>query len=231
VVGLDDGRGMNSNADLLKARTMDRAGLTFSYAKSLLWVAAFAALAVSAILITQLIFIDFVHGNPDRTKSNAIFMMAAFPPILGFLSVLGVLLVFGLAQFVHGVTTYILAPRFGLYSHLFFGLMLPLISIVTWFCFDYLVPSDFNLAINEGPDWTPYQHGMTFQRYLTVLAIQASVTAFTIIYCIAPIRNFSKRRIILGAVVLISVAGTILGYHGAAKQYRFIDHPGSGSMD
>jgi hypothetical protein len=42
-----------------------------SYARSLLWVALLAAVAIGVAVIVELVFVDFVHGNPHRTQANA----------------------------------------------------------------------------------------------------------------------------------------------------------------
>jgi len=49
-----------------------------SYALSLMWVALTFAVLVGVSNITELVFVDFVHGNPYRTKANAVEMMWLF---------------------------------------------------------------------------------------------------------------------------------------------------------
>jgi hypothetical protein len=63
-------------------------------------------------------------------------------------------------------------PRVGRYGYIFIGLLVPLISILTWYCYEHLTPTDFNLGINEGEYWVPYKHGLSIKRYLATLVCQ-----------------------------------------------------------
>jgi hypothetical protein len=73
---------------------MDQAGTKSSYAIALFWVTAFVVLAASVSLVSELVLIDFVHGNPNRPQSNALTMMALFPPTFSIIGIIWVLLVF-----------------------------------------------------------------------------------------------------------------------------------------
>ncbi|MFM0592781.1 hypothetical protein [Paraburkholderia dilworthii] len=199
----------------------------YLFTKSLLWIAFFAALILSISIVTSLVLIDFIHGNPNRPKSNAVLMMTLTPPLLSLVAVIGIFIIFSLPQIAQAFMMRILHPRVGRYAYIFIGLMVPLISIATWYCYDYLTPTDFNLGINEGENWVPYQHSINLKRYLATLACQGFVTTFSLFYFDAGIRHRSKKPIILGVVFLAIIIGAILGYRDAITQYQFIDHPSS----
>jgi hypothetical protein len=202
---------------------MDAYKPKISFARSLLWLACFAALAAGVTIIVSLILIDFVHGNPDRPKSNALFMMFLFPPIMGLTFVITVFLVFAIPQFLQALLVGALFPRFGRSAFLFVLLVLPVTATIAWYCYDYLIPA-FNLGINEGADWRPYQHGITWPRYEKTLASQAVVTTFTLLYSDAVVRRHSRKPIILGALILFVLAGTVLGAKMAQTQIGLIEH-------
>jgi hypothetical protein len=73
--------------------------IVVSYMQSLLWIALFMALMRAEANIVELLFIDFMHGNPHRTQDNAIFMMKSYTPWEGAFALIGTFLVFALPQF------------------------------------------------------------------------------------------------------------------------------------
>lgn len=203
---------------------MDQAAIRSSYAIALLWITAFIALAVSLNLITELVFIDFVHGNPNRSQSNALTMMVLYPPVLSIGFSIGVWLVFGLSQLLQANVAYLLVPKFGRLAFLFVALMLPISSIISWYCFDYLTPSNFNLAINEGGEWTPYKHGISLHRFLAMTIIQATVTTFTLAYSSIRHRRIFRKRLLLALFIVTILVGIAFGYHRAKVQEEwFLD--------
>jgi len=201
---------------------MKRNATYICYAQSLLWVAILMAVFVAVAIIFELALVDFIHGNPHRTKSNAMLMMLFTPPIFGIIAIVGSFLVFTLPQCFQAIVTDVLVCRFGRRAQFGVLLVLPLTAILAWYCYDYLTPTDVNLGINEGADWTPYQHGLTLRRYLTMLTVQTPITLFGLSYCDATIRHGSKRWFILAALVLAVVVGVIWGYWMAKGQYQFL---------
>jgi hypothetical protein len=189
-----------------------------SYLKSLLWLALSAALAAGAANITQLVIIDFIHGNPNRPISNAITMMWLFTFIFGIIAIFGIFMVFSISQFTQATVARISE---GLrYQSSIVIASIPFVSIVTWYCWEYLTPTDFNLGINEGADWQPYQHGITFWRYAYTLCWQTPVTVFSLLYVKTPIGFLSRKRLI-GVLFFMSCAlGISVGYVGAESQIR-----------
>ncbi len=116
-----------------------------------------------------------------------------------------------------------LHPRLGRYAYVVVGLLVPFISILAWYCYDYLTPTNFNLDINEGADWVPYQHGINLKRYLTILSAQGFITTFTLIYFEAAVYRQSRRTVVLGFLFLAIVVGVFLGHRDAISQYQFIN--------
>lgn len=169
----------------------------FFYQKPALGGGFFSALALSISVLVSLVFIDFIHGNPNRTQGNAGLMMALSPLFFSVLAVIGIFAVFSLSQTIQAAMIKLIHPRFGRYSYIFIGLAVPLVSIVTWYSYDYLTPTNFNLGINEGADLVPYQHGLNFKRYLGALACQGFVTAFSVLYFDLGMRHRPRKPMLL----------------------------------
>lgn len=191
------------------------------FVKSLLWMGFFLALTLAIGIVVSVILLDFVHGNPHRPKSNAISMMEFDPLLFGAIAMAGVLIVFSLSQAIQGMMMRFLYPRFGRNAYIYIGLAIPLISIITWYCYDYLTPTG-TLGIDAGADWAPYQHGITLKRYLLTLVCQGIVTAFSIFNFDVGIRNQSKTSVLLGIVLLTIIVGETLGYRNAMTQINIL---------
>jgi hypothetical protein len=144
---------------------MKRSDVYVAYAQSLVWLTLFIALVFGISILVELVFVDFIQGNPHRTKANAVQMMVLYPPIMGFIAVIGSLLVFALPQCFQAVVSDALTRRLGRRGQFGILLALPITATLAWYCYDYLTPTDVNLGINAGPDWMPYQHGLSLQRY------------------------------------------------------------------
>jgi hypothetical protein len=190
--------------------------------QSLLWLALFAAITLGVRNLVELTLIDFVHGNPHRPQSNAVFMMVVFTPILGIFGAIGTLLVFTLPQFFQAALIVNLGRMFGGRARFASLLALPLTAILTWYCYDYLTPTDFNLGINVGPDWTPFEHSLSISRFLRSLAAQAPVTLFNFLNLNARLRGTSKISILVASLAIAIVLGLINGYLMAQNQLQFL---------
>lgn len=197
-------------------------GVYSSYARSLLWVALAMAVAVGLSMIVEVIFVDFVHGNPHRPQSNAIVMMLYMPPLLGVIAAICTFLVFSLPQYFQAFVTSILMRKF--YRRSIFGVLLslPLTVALAWYCYEYFTPTDFNLGINAGPDWEPYKHGITLQRYLIMFVFQTPITLFGALYYDASICNRSRKPIIICLLLFTVVLGVTYGHWMAEGQYQFL---------
>ncbi|MBN3722588.1 hypothetical protein [Burkholderia sp. Ac-20379] len=197
----------------------------FVFFRSLLWIILFAALVASTSNIFSLILIDFVHGNPNRSQNNAISMMMVDSPIFSLIAALGIVIVFSAAQFAQSKAMHFLHPRIGRWAYVCIGLLVPLLSVVTWYCYDYLTPSDVILGIDAGPDWVPYRHGLTLHRYLATLKYQSAVTAFNLLYFEVLTFHRSKKILVSILILVAIIVGMTMGHQKAVEQYHFIDHP------
>jgi hypothetical protein len=126
-----------------------------SYFRSFLWLLLFAAIALAVTNIVELVFVDVLHVNPHRPRSDAIWMMVCFSPLFGLVGAIGTILVFALPQCLQAAITDQLICRYGRRTHFWVLGTLPVIAILTWY---------FNLGINTRADWTFYQHGLTAHR-------------------------------------------------------------------
>jgi hypothetical protein len=201
---------------------MNQRSVAISHAQSLLWLALFAAIALGVTNLVELTLIDFVHGNPHRPQSNAVVMMVVFTPVFGIAAAIGTLLVFTLPQLFQVALIVNLGRMFGDRARFASLLVLPLTAILTWYCYDYLTPTDFNLGINVGPDWTPFEHGLSVLRFLLSLAAQAPVTLFNFLYLNARLRGTSKISILVASLAIAITFGLINGYSKAQNQLQFL---------
>ncbi len=95
-------------------------------------------------------------------------------------------------------------------------------AILTWYSYDYLTPTDFNLGINTGPDWAPFEHGLSPLRFMSSLAGQGPVTLFNLLYFDTVLRGKSKRSLLLASLTIAVVIGLIGGYLRAKRQFQFL---------
>ena len=188
---------------------MTRTGTYKYYGQSLLWIASYFAVSVSVSNIAQLVVVDFIHENPYRTQANAVWMMAFFTPLFGSIAFVGALLVFTLPQYFQALIERRLKRMEMRYVRSVIITILPITTVVTWYCWEYLTPTDFNLGINDGPEWRPYQHGLTWLRYIKTLGFQAPVTLFCLLYCDAHVLKSLKRQIIVMTFMLAIIAGIV----------------------
>ncbi|KQS96359.1 MULTISPECIES: hypothetical protein [unclassified Rhizobium] len=178
------------------------------YLKSLGWILVAIASAVTIHLSLEVLIIDFIHENPNRPKSNAALMLVVTTPIFAVISSVLAALVLALPQSFEAFWTWLMARQVGVRGQFSPVFALPFTAVVTWYCYDYLTPSNMNLGINEGADWVPYEHGLTLSRYAAALACQAPVTLFNIGYLEARTRKAPKRCLVLmvlGLAVVIEL--------------------------
>jgi hypothetical protein len=201
---------------------MNKRSIGASYAHSLLWVVLFTAVTIGVMIIAHLGFFDIIHGNPHRTRENVISMMEMDPPILGVIAAIGSFLVFTLPQIFQAALVTIWHRMVSHQARFAVLPALPLTAVLTWYCYDYLTPSDFNLGINTGPDWTPYQHGISIARYMNTLVFQTPVTLFSFLYFDASVRGASKWPILIATLVITIAIGGIWGYVTAQQQIELL---------
>jgi hypothetical protein len=111
--------------------------------------------------------------------------------------------------------------RFG--SRGLYGLaaVVPLAAVLSWYCYDYLTPSNFNLGINIE---TLYEHGLTLNRYLTMFGIQVVITSFSALRWRMQVRENGKagRLLMVSMCVASFTLGALMGYENALVQYQFL---------
>jgi hypothetical protein len=196
--------------------------LNISFSQSLLWIAVLMAATAAVANVVHLLFVEFIHENSHRSQKNSMELMVISTPILAIISCISAMLVFALPQYIQTVLMRLLSKRSDRIAYIDVLLALPLTAVLTRYFFDYLTPTDFNLGINEGPDWSPYQHGLTARRYLSALVFQAPATLFSILYFGVGPRPVSRKYVVLSALTLAIVTGGILGYLLARQQYQNI---------
>jgi hypothetical protein len=198
---------------------MSKFTIHVSYVQSLLWFALFVALIGAESNIVELLFIDFVHGNPHRSQENALYMMKVDTPVSGIIAFIGTFLVFTLPQFFQAGCIVALDRPFGDRARFAALFALPVTAVLTWYCYDYLTPSNLCFA---GNCMEPYEHGLSVSRYVMALAVQTPITLFSFLYFNARIRGGSKWPILLAALAVTLVAGGIRGYLKARGQFQFL---------
>lgn len=189
---------------------LDEVGTSFFY--SLLWTAVIITAGLFFMLVVDVLWIDFLHVNPNRSQTHAASLPLLFAPFIFLLTVIGVALTFAVSQSVQAVLTSLLLTKFGPPGMWAVALSIPIAAVVTWYCFDYLTPSD---SANEvGDDWRPYQHGLTWSRYQMMFAAQSCMTLFSLVrlHLHANGRSREKRNLLLFLVLLASFAGAIAGW-------------------
>lgn len=191
-----------------------------SFMKSLLWVAVFAAVAAGVMSIAAIIFLDFAYGNPHRTQEDAIWMIKYHAPIDCLIAGIGTLVVFTIPQYFQAASIALLLKRFGSRGWHGIAIVVPTAAVVTWYCYDYLTPSNFNLGINIVE---MYQHGLTLDRYLATLGIQVLVTSFSLVRWRFQVSdNRRATALLMLAMSVASIAfGGLAGYDSALEQYQF----------
>jgi len=104
-----------------------------AYAQSLAWVTLLIAVIVGITTIVSIVGVDFVHGNPHRTKVNALLMAVLFPPLFGFVSIMGSFLTFAVPQCFQALVSDVLVRLLGRRGQ--FGILLasPLTAALAWY--------------------------------------------------------------------------------------------------
>jgi hypothetical protein len=187
-----------------------------SYARSLAWFAVWAAIAGAIGNIVELLLIDFVHGNPHRSRENAVAMMLMFTPLLGLFVMVVALVTFALPQLIQAAVSCALASRLGSRAHTAILLALPMTTVVTWYSIDYITMPILS------PDTEPYQHGLTMARYLAALVLQATATVFNVAYLRVAVGRVSWKVVAVLSIVTAVVVGSVWGHHLASGQFQFL---------
>jgi hypothetical protein len=191
---------------------MSRDAVNIAYTQSLFCIALSTAFLVCLSLNFHLVFFDLIQGNPGRTLDNVLEMMTVEAALIGSIAAIGALLVFTVPQIFQAVLVNLCNQIWGNNGRFAALVALPFTAILTWYCYDYLTPSDINLGINTTPDWEPYQHGISASRYLGALAFQAPATLFSFAYLEARFRGRSVKPVLLAVLAMAVAVSVVAGY-------------------
>jgi hypothetical protein len=127
--------------------SMSKRAIGASYAHSFLWLVLLTAVTVGVMSIAHLVFVDIIHGNPHRTRDDVISMMAVETPIIAVIAAIGSILVFTLPQIFQAALIAAWYRMLGNRARFVVLAALPLTAVLTWYCYDYLTPSNVGLGI------------------------------------------------------------------------------------
>lgn len=146
-----------------------------SFLSLILTVVAVVAYKFCYFLV-DVIWTDYLHSNPHRTQFNA----AILPFVLILVGTpfffVGMWIVFGLAQVLFAIIVVIFRDPGRRAMTLFIAL--PAAAALSWHCYDNFIPDRFGIL--AGPDWVPYEHGMTRERFRWTLGAQTLVWGFSL---------------------------------------------------
>lgn len=188
--------------------------LVYSFIKSLAWVAVVVACALAFYLLAASVDVDFLGYRAHHMGGNLAMVLVFFIPFLSVIGFVGVALVFTVPQLLQMAMAAGLMRVYGRRGLVGIVLGLPLLSVVTWYCYDYLTPSDLNLAINTDGDWVPYQHGLNGARYWRTLLAQSAVTLFTLARLLMEQHDRQHMKTLLMSATLFAAA-----CYGAVNAY------------
>lgn len=123
-----------------------------SYAKALVWCALFYGLVSGVAGIVELIIVDFIHINPHRMREATLMTMALSTPMIFLIVFLGIFIIFGLPQILQAKTVRAIMVRFGDQYENSIIMILPITAVVTWYCYEYLAPTNCNFGFTLASD-------------------------------------------------------------------------------
>lgn len=185
-----------------------------SYIKSLFWVAVIITFAMFFLDVANILKVDFLNVNPNRSQLHAASLPFSSVFIFFIIDLIGIFIVFSLSQIAQALIGSISIQQFKKLSLYVIAATVPFTTVLSWYCYDYLTPTDFNLGINVGAEWTPYQHGLTPQRYLVMFCLQSCVTIFSTVRLKFEIadKNLAKRNFLFIVIGIFSTIGWIIGF-------------------
>jgi hypothetical protein len=197
----------------MPATTLSIGKILSSQFKSLLWLSIIITSLMFFLMVAHTIKIDFLSINPHRSQGHAMTLPFIFGPVFLLMVLIVIYMTFSISQMAQAIILHTSIQE--LWKHEFYivAATTPLMAILSWYCYDYLTPSDFNFGINDGADWVPYQHGLTIERYLVMFALQSCVTLFSIMCLKFEIsgHQLAKKKLLLAAIVFTSIVGVAAG--------------------
>ena len=180
--------------------------LVYSFIKSLAWVAVVVACALAFYLLAASVDVDFLGYRAQNMGGNVAMTLVFFIPFLSVIGCVGVALVFTIPQLLQMAMAAGLMRVYGRRGLVGIVLGLPLLSVVTWYCYDYLTPSDINLTSNTDGDWVTYEHGLNGARYWRALLAQSAVTLFTLARLLMEQHDRKRMKTLLMSATLFAAA-------------------------
>jgi hypothetical protein len=201
---------------------MTKRAIGASFAHSLLWFVLFTAMTVSGMSVAEPVLFYIMHGKLHRTRAELVSMMMVQTPMIGIIAVIGMMLIFTLPQVFQAALVAGRHQMVGSRARFELFSALPLTAVLTWYCYDYLTPSDFVLGINDRTDWIPTPHGISVARYIGAFAFQFPVTLFSFLYLDAGFRDASRRPLLIASFMTTIAVCRIWGYVTAQQQIALL---------
>ena len=189
-----------------------------------IFISLLFALSASTKYITELVIVDFVNINNSRTLSLTFETALVSVPFFSIIYVICTFIVFSIPLFLQNMLLNFIKTKINTNNIYIIIATTPLISIITWYCYDYLTPTDVNLGFNVGQEYKVFEHGITPIRYLEALTYQTTVS----IYCLFIMRlknekYYNLKRYTKLILIFISIViGLIMGHRMAEEQYRYL---------
>jgi hypothetical protein len=179
----------------------------------MLWLALIVTVYGVTTMAADVVVVDLLNVNPNRTLLHAISLPVIFSPIVFVTSLIVLLVAFSASLLIQGILMVILVRKLNWSAFYYVMLTVPLLAVLSWHCYDYLLPSDLNLGINEGEDWVSYQHGMSGNRYLKSTLAQFGVSALVIIQLVLRLKRMTIISKYLNSILCGSafIAGAVSG--------------------
>ncbi len=199
---------MQTLNDAIAVNALTTRKIISSYLKSLFWVSVILAIALFFVMIIDVIRIDFLNINPHRSHLHALLIPFSVGGTFSIVILVGIYIVFSLAQITQAIITKFSIQRFENRNLYLAIATIPLSTILSWYCYDYLTPTG-GLSINEGADSVLFQHGLTIKRYLIMLCIQTCVTIFSFTRLKLEIsnNNIARKHLLIALICIASVIG------------------------
>jgi hypothetical protein len=199
---------MQTLNDEVAVNALTNGKIISSYFRSLFCVSIILAITMFFVMIFYVVRIDFLNVNPHRSQLHALFLPFFAGGTFSIVILIGIYIIFSLSQITQAIVTKISIQRFENRSLYLVLATIPLATILSWYCFDYLTPTG-GLAINDDADTIPFEHGLTIKRYLIMLCIQTSITVFSFTRLKFEISNnkVAKKRLFIAMICIASVIG------------------------
>jgi hypothetical protein len=152
------------------------------------------------MLGTELTVNDLLGNSTGRSQQDALASMVSLAMLLGLVAAVSAALVLAPAQ--------ILMAALMRSGPIAAALTFPAGAVLTWYCFDRVLPLDVNLGFDGLPALGGPQ-SLTWPRYLSALGFQAGVGAFSLISL--HLRRHARERTRMLLILALAVAALLFG--------------------